>query len=136
MRSAKWTDSPVLQPNYLACKTDVDVLRYGIDLSRKLALTSALSPYNDGEAFLGPDKSEEEILGFIRQNSSTIWHAAGTCKMGRDTMAVVDPKLRVYGVEGLRVADASIMPSITAGNTAAACMMIGEKAADLILSDI
>lgn len=71
---------------------------------------------------------------YIRNHVSTVWHPVGTCKMGRDVEAVVNPQLQVYGVEGLRVADASIMPTITSGNTNAACIMIGEKVADMILA--
>jgi choline dehydrogenase len=74
------------------------------------------------------------LEGFIRSQASTLWHPAGTCKMGQDEQAVVDPQLRVRGVEGLRVADASVMPTVTSGNTVAACFMIGAKAADLILA--
>jgi len=134
LRSGNPADAPVIQPNYLACETDIEVLRQGIELSRKLARTKALAEFGDGELNLGLEKSEAEIRDFILNSGSTIWHPVGTCKMGRDAMAVVDPQLRVHGMRNLRVADASIMPTITAGNTAAACMMIGEKAADMILA--
>nr|WP_242050717.1 GMC oxidoreductase [Oculatella sp. FACHB-28] len=77
-------------------------------------------------------QSDEALEAYIRNNGSTVWHPVGTCKMGIDPMAVVDPELRVYGVEGLRVVDASIMPTITSGNTNAPTIMIGEKAADFI----
>jgi choline dehydrogenase len=134
LRSGDPFDAPLIQPDYLACETDVEVLRQGIELSRKLARTRSMAEFSGEELNLGPDKSEAEINAFIRNNASTIWHPVGTCKMGRDAMAVVDPQLRVHGIQNLRVADASIMPTIPAGNTAAACMMIGEKAADMILS--
>ena len=135
LRSNNAADAPVIQPNYMSCETDIQVLRRGIEMSREFSRTKALSEYDAGEVFLGPDKTENEIREFILNNCSTIWHPVGTCKMGRDPLAVVDPQLRVYGLQGLRVADASIMPAITAGNPAAACMMIGEKASDLILSE-
>ena len=77
----------------------------------------------------------EAILNWARQASVTIYHPTGTCKMGKDDRAVVDPRLRVYGIAGLRVADASIMPKITSGNTNAPCIMIGEKVASMILED-
>ncbi len=90
--------------------------------------------FNDGEIAPGVQvTSKEELADYVRNVSSTVWHPVGTCKMGIDEMAVVDPELRVYGIEKLRVADASIMPTITAGNTNAASIMIGEKAADMIL---
>ena len=75
------------------------------------------------------------ILEWVRNTATTIYHPTGTCKMGTDSTAVVDPRLRVHGIQGLRVADASIMPAITSGNTNAPSMMIGEKAADLVLED-
>ena len=78
-------------------------------------------------------KSDEEILGWVRQSAETTSHPVGTCKMGSDPMAVVDERLRVRGIAGLRIADASIMPTLTSGNTNAPVIMIGEKAADLIL---
>ena len=78
--------------------------------------------------------SDEDILQFIRENAESIYHASGTCKMGNDKMAVVDNKLKVHGINNLRVADASIMPTLISGNTNAVCMMIGERCADFILN--
>ena len=78
--------------------------------------------------------SDEDILQFIRDNAESIYHASGTCKMGNDKMAVVDNKLKVHGINSLRVADASIMPTLISGNTNAVCMMIGERCADFILN--
>ena len=93
-----------------------------------IASASAFSDLNGGE--LAPGEGDPE--GFIRSQASTLWHPAGTCKIGQDAMAVVDPQLRVRGIEGLRVADASIMPEVTGSNTNAPSMMIGERAAALI----
>ncbi len=101
-----------------------------LDLIRSIAATEAFAELGGEELAPGPGDPE----GFIRSQASTLWHPAGTCKIGQDAMAVVDPQLRVYGVEGLRVADASVMPTVTSGNTVAACFMIGEKAADMILN--
>lgn len=106
----------------------------GIELSRDLAAAPALAAFTGDELAPGPGaRSPAELREFVRRNASTLWHPVGTCRMGRDRMAVVDPQLRVYGTQGLRIADASVMPKIVAGNTNAACVMIGEKAADLIL---
>ena len=80
-------------------------------------------------------QSDADILDFIRNTGGTTFHPVGTCKMGHDRMAVVDDRLRVHGIAGLRVADASIMPMIISGNTSIPCMMIGEKCADMILTD-
>jgi choline dehydrogenase len=78
-------------------------------------------------------QSDAELLEWVRNNAETTYHPVGTCKMGQDTMAVVDAELRVHGIEGLRVADASIMPTLTSGNTNAPCIMIGEKCAEMVL---
>lgn len=135
LRSANPADPPVLQPNYLSCETDVEVLLHGIHLARELAATRSFAEFNAGEAAPGTNKSRAELVTYVRNHASTVWHPVGTCKMGRDAAAVVDPRLRVHGVGGLRVADASIMPRTVSGNTNAACILIGEKAADMIRAD-
>ena len=108
----------------------MEVLRQAVKLIRELAGAPSFSDLNEFELAPG----EGDVDEYIRANCSTLWHPAGTAKIGRDAMAVVDPQLRVYGVDGLRVADASVMPTVTSGNTVAACFMIGEKAADMIMS--
>lgn len=124
-----------VQPNYLTADTDMQVFLHGIELARALAWSRAFTDFTQEELAPGPAvKSAAEKRAFIRRYASTLWHPVGTCRMGRDLMAVVDPQLRVHGAEGLRVADASVMPRIVAGNTNAACVMIGEKAANLILA--
>jgi choline dehydrogenase len=130
LRSADPLDAPIINPNYLQQEADVEVLRRAVKLIRELASAPAFADHNDFELAPGDGDLDE----YIRSSCSTLWHPAGTAKIGQDAMAVVDPQLRVYGVEGLRVADASVMPTVTSGNTVAACFMIGEKAADLIMS--
>ncbi|WP_416676355.1 GMC family oxidoreductase [Egbenema bharatensis] len=130
LRSANPQDPPVIDPHYLEMPTDLAAYVRAIELCREMASTQSFADFNDGEIVPGLDADLEQ---YIRNYAETIWHPVGTCKMGRDAMAVVDPQLRVYGVAGLRVADASIMPTVSSGNTNASCVMIGEKAADLVL---
>jgi choline dehydrogenase len=136
LRSPDPRDPPLIQPNYLASEADVAVLVQGVRIARRLAQTNAFAPFL-GEAIQpGPAvQSEADIRAYIRGNASTVYHPVGTCKMGVDPWAVVDPQLRVYGVQGVRVADASIMPWIVNGNTNAPTIMIGEKLADLVGSE-
>ena len=95
----------------------------------------AMAPLRVTEVAPGASRiTDDEIIDWVKQAAETTYHPVGTCKMGTDTMAVVDPQLRVHGIAGLRVADASIMPTRTSGNTNAPAIMIGEKAADLVLS--
>ena len=122
----------------LACLThedDVDVLLQGIRLAREIAAASAFDDFRGDEFLPGSGlQSDSDIIEFIREFATTIYHPVGTCKMGHDNMAVVNNRLQVQGIAGLRVADASIMPFIINANTNAPCIMIGEKAADMILS--
>ncbi len=105
-------------------------------LARRLLKTKPLEPYYDYEDFPGDKvQSYDEWLDFARRNGQTTYHVIGTCKMGKDPMAVVDDRLRVHGIAGLRVIDASIMPTVTSGNTNAPTIMIAEKGADMIKED-
>ena len=128
--------APVIDPNYLSHPDDILVLREGVKLARKVFHSQSFS-----SAFGGDDEpassveSDDQIDADIRQRAETIYHPVGTCRMGSDEKAVVDIRLRVNGVLGLRVADASIMPLLISGNTNAPCMMIGERAAQFILED-
>ena len=132
--SARPADHPEIQANSLATQYDCDCLIAGGRLARRIAQAPAMVPYVISEELPGPDtRSDEDWLRFIRKTGTTIYHPAGTCKMGVDEKAVVDPQLRVIGIDGLRVADASIMPTVVSGNTNAATIMIAEKAADLIM---
>lgn len=126
---------PAIEANYLSAANDCRVMVDGIKLARSLAGTKALSPFVAEEWRPGSTVATDAgLLDFARNTATTIFHPVGTCKMGTDGMAVVDPELRVRGVDGLRVVDASIMPTITSGNTNAPAIMIGEKGADLILA--
>jgi len=127
---------PEIYPNYLSAQLDQDTAVAAIKVARALAASNALSPYIVEEKVPGIGISTEaDLLDAARNISQTIYHPTSTCKMGNDPMAVVDQRLRVHGIKGLRVADASIMPTITSGNTNAPVIMIGEKASDMILQD-
>jgi choline dehydrogenase len=133
LRSSDPKDAPMIQMNFLQSEADVQKLVTGIKLLRNLFNASALDEFRGKEIAPGADKQSDAALdAYVRETCSTVWHPVGTCKMGTDPIAVVDPELRVHGIEGLRVVDASIMPTITTGNTNAPTIMIGEKAADLI----
>jgi choline dehydrogenase len=134
-RSPDIAAAPAICANYLSSETDCRVIVDGIRLARRFAGTQALSPFVAAEWRPGPAvQSDADLLRFARDTATTIFHPVGTCKMGVDAMAVVDPELRVRGIEGLRVIDASIMPTITSGNTNAPAIMIGEKGAAAILA--
>lgn len=135
LRSADPLDKPKIQPNYLATQFDIDTMIRGIHLTREVIAQKPFDPYRGKEIAPGPEKaSEAELTAWLRASAMTTFHPVGTCKMGQDPMAVVDDRLRVRGIDGLRVADASIMPVISSGNTNAPAIMIGERCADFILS--
>lgn len=129
---------PVIHPNYLATDTDCRTIVKGIQIARTIAKHAPLSDHVTEEYAPGPEIAMDDhdaTLAWARETSTTIYHPTGTCKMGSDPMAVVDNRLRVHGISGLRVADASIMPTITSGNTNAPSIMIGERVSDMILED-
>jgi choline dehydrogenase len=127
---------PAMRPNYLATEYDRRIMVESAKFVRRLAATAPLSSYVLGEHSPGAGvRSDEEILEAVRSFGSSGYHPCGTCRMGRDERAVVDPRLRVRAVAGLRVVDASVMPTLVSGNTNAATMMIAEKGADMILED-
>ena len=123
-------------PNYLSDPADQLCAVRAVKFARKMTKTKALSPFIVREHVPeGSPETDEELLQVARNISQTIYHPTSTCKMGHDNMAVVDDCLKVHGVANLRVADASIMPTIVSGNTNAPTIMIGEKASDMILAD-
>ncbi|MDA8817980.1 GMC oxidoreductase, partial [Planktomarina sp.] len=124
--------------NYLATKLDQDTIVKGIQIARRIAQFEPLKSHITEEFTPGAKVSMDDYdatLNWARDNSVTIYHPTGTCKMGQDDLAVVDARLKVRGIQGLRVADCSIMPTITSGNTNAPAIMIGEKLSDMILED-
>jgi choline dehydrogenase-like flavoprotein len=128
---------PAIDPNFLGEDSDLDAMVAGYKLTRRLLQAPALRALQKQDAFTSGVKTDEDIRNILRARVDTVYHPVGTCKMGvNDPAAVVDPKLRVYGVEGLRVVDASIMPTLIGGNTNAPTIMIGEKAADMIKAEI
>ena len=136
LRSARPEDPPRIRANYLSTGADMRVIVEGVKLSRALAHTKPFAEYRGVELHPGTGvKTDAEIAEFLRRETETLYHPVGTCKMGHDETAVVDDRLRVRGIEGLRIADASVMPKIIAGNTNAPTIMIAEKAADMIRKD-
>ena len=135
LKSADPFTAPAIRPNYLADPADRRVALDAIALTRRICAAPALAAFQPRERLPGPDvQGDEAMLAAIGRIATTIFHPVGTCRMGADAASVVDAELRVRGVSGLRVADASVMPTITSGNTHAPTVMIAEKAADLILS--
>ena len=128
--------APAIAPHYLATDHDRETVLRGVKLARELAATAALRPYVLDEYLPGRAvQTDADLLDSIRSQATTAFHPSGTCKMGSDARAVVDSRLRVHGLHGLRIVDASIMPTIISGNLNAPVVMIAEKAADLILED-
>lgn len=121
--------------NFLADMDDAKVLIEGLKLARRILADSAFDGLRGKEMLPGAEvQTDEQLLAYIREYGATVFHPVGTCKMGVDARSVVTPELQVIGLAGLRVADASIMPTLISGNTNAPCIMIGEKAAELILA--
>ncbi len=128
---------PRIDPNYLSDAVDRETMIEGIRLARKIASTEPLAGHAAAERVPGSDKTtDEELLAVIEADAETCYHPVGTCRMGNDTKAVVDPSLQVNGISGLRVVDASIVPTIPRGNPTAPIIMIAERAADLILGRV
>jgi choline dehydrogenase len=137
LASPRAQDKPRIHANYLSDPEgfDLKVMVEGVRWSRRLLGARAFAPYRGAELFPGVDIQDDAALAaFIRRKAETIYHPVGTCRMGRDPGAVVDPELRVHGIEGLRVVDASVMPTLIGGNTNAPVVMIAERASELLLA--
>jgi choline dehydrogenase len=127
--------APAINFNFLSSPIDAEITVRAVRIAQSVMTAPAMGPMRVTEIAPGASRTTDgEILGWVREVAETTYHPVGTCKMGVDAMAVVDPWLRVHGIEGLRVADASIMPALTSGNTNAPSIMIGEKAADMVLN--
>jgi len=136
IKSADPEKPPAIQPRYLSSRTDRDTVVAGLKLLRRIMNQPAMRRYIAEERAPDPRcTSDAELLAFARANGTTVFHPTSTCRMGADATAVVDERLRVHGIERLRVVDGSIMPTVVSGNTNAAIVMIGEKGADMILQD-
>lgn len=133
LRDANPASPPRIDPNFLSDPRDLETLKAGVRLLDRAMQAEALAPWR-GKRLYPLDGTDDSLTADIRARADTIYHPVGTCRMGRDAMAVVDPALRVHGLEGLRVVDASVMPTLIGGNTNAPTIMIAERAADLILS--
>ena len=135
IKSADPFQAPAIQYNYLDHENDRRVMVDGLKMLRKVVNTAPFSRYVAAEMTPGPSvQSDDEWLDFCRETGETVYHPTSTCRMGTDEDSVVDPRLRVRGIEGLRVIDASVMPAVVSGNTNAAVVAIAEKGADLILA--
>jgi choline dehydrogenase len=134
LTGSRFSDPVRIEANFLSDERDVKALLKGIELCREIGNSAPLKPFVKRELMPGR-LSSAAMLEFLRNAAGTYFHQTCTAKMGTDELSVVDGRLRVYGIEGLRIADGSIMPEITTGNTMAPCMLIGQRAADMIRID-
>jgi choline dehydrogenase len=128
------TDPVDIRPNMLAHPDDVKAAVASVELAREVANSKAMRPFTEREVLPGSLKGRE-LVGFVRDAASSFWHQTCTAKMGQDELSVVNRHLKVYGVERLRIADGSIMPRVTTGNTMAPCVIIGERAAQMMSAE-
>ena len=136
LASADPPQAPLIDPNYLADQSDVERMVTGLGAAREVGAADALAPIRGAELFPGPDaRTDAALRTHLRRSVSTYFHPVGTCKIGTDPLSVVDPQLNVRGVSKLRIADASVMPAITSGNTNAAVLGIAERAASLLTGE-
>jgi len=136
IRSRDPFETPEMQPNYLSTELDRRTTVAGVKAARAIAASATMRPYVKREVKPGPEAvTDDELLEFCRNHGATIFHPSGTCRMGGDAAAVLDPRLRVRGIAGLRVVDCSAMPTLVSGNTNAPVVMMAEKAVDMIRED-
>ena len=135
LRSANPLDAPMIQPNYLQHEDDQTALIAAFRKAKNVMLSAAFEPFMKDFFYPKRATSDGEIFQHIKNTLECVYHPVSTCRIGTDDLSVVDARLRVHGIEGLRVIDASVMPRIVSGNTNAACIMIGEKGADLVKND-
>ena len=136
IRSRDPFEAPEMQPNYLSTDLDRRTTVAGVKAARAIAASDTMRPYVKREVKPGPEAgNDDELLEFCRNHGATIFHPSGTCRMGGDAAAVLDPRLRVRGIAGLRVVDCSAMPTLVSGNTNAPVVMMAEKAVDMIRED-
>jgi choline dehydrogenase len=131
LTGAKASDPLRVEANYLAEPSDLENLKLGVQRAREIGNAAALRQYTKRE-HAPANLTGASLEEYIRNGLVTFWHQSGTAKMGRDAMSVIDSELKVYGVEGLRIADASILPRVATGNTMAPCVIVGERAAELL----
>jgi choline dehydrogenase len=137
IKSADPHRPPAINFNFLSAPIDAELTVRAIRIARSIMTASAMADLQVTEMAPGTVRTTDaEILEWVKEAAETTYHPVGTCKMGSDAIAVVDDRLRVHGIVGLRIADASIMPTLTSGNTNAPSIMIGEKAADMMLKDV
>ncbi|HBF57314.1 MAG TPA: glucose-methanol-choline oxidoreductase, partial [Afipia sp.] len=137
LQSADPLQPPAIDPNFFGDPEDLEAMVAGFKTTKRLLDAPALKALQMSDPFTAGVESDDQIREALRARTDTVYHPVGTCKMGvNDPMAVVDPRLKVYGIEGLRIADASIMPEVIGGNTNAPTIMIGEKAADMIKAEM
>jgi choline dehydrogenase-like flavoprotein len=137
LKDANPMQPPLIDPNFLGEEADLKAMVAGYKTTRRLMETKALRALQKKDIVTSDVRTDDDIRAILRARVDTVYHPVGTCKMGvNDPLAVVDPKLKVRGLEGLRVVDASIMPTLIGGNTNAPTIMIGEKAADMIKAEI
>jgi choline dehydrogenase len=135
LRSANPLDAPIIQPNYLKEESDRVLLIKAFKIARNVMASKAFKPFTKSIYYPQKAETDEAILQHIKNTLECVYHPVSTCRMGEDSMSVVDSRLRVHGIQGLRVIDGSVMPKIVSGNTNAACIMIGEKGADMVKED-